>query len=104
MLISSIAEARSYRSFMVEVNRRAPRDGDLNIYGEGWDYTSVVFYRGEGVPALRGDLPSVEKKIRLSDGYFIMSEREWEKMAASGKLGLPLELKSRGTGPDGKDP
>lgn len=104
MLISSIAETRSYKSFMVEVNRRVPRDEDLNIYGEGWDYTSAVFYRGERVSIVKGDFRSLQDKLRRSGSYYIMGEREWKKIAASGSLALSPELRSRGAGPEGRDP
>ncbi len=104
MLISSIAEARSYKSFMVEVNGRVPRDEDLNIYGEGWDYTSAVFYRGERVSILRGDSRSLEEELREPGRYYVMSEREWRKMAASGTPAFSPVLRSRGTGPEGQDP
>ena len=102
MAISSIAAARSYRSFMVEVDRRVPRDAVLNIYGEGWDYTSAVFYRGDHVSILRENPLSLQQKMRESDSYFVMGEREWKEMNASGVFSP--ELKSRGTGPEGQDP
>ncbi len=101
MAISSIAEARSYKSFMVEVNRRVPRDEVLNIYGEGWDYTSSVFYRGEPLSILRGNPLSLQQKMRESDSYFVMGEKEWKEMNASGVFSP--ELRSRGTGPEGED-
>jgi len=103
MLISSIAEARSYKSFMAEVNRRVPRDEDLNIYGEGWDYTSAVFYRGERVSIVKGNSHFLQEKLGESDSYCVMSEREWEKIVASGTLTFSPVLRSRGTGPEGQD-
>lgn len=104
MAISSIAEARSYKSFMLEVNRRVPRDEDLRIYGEGWDFTSAVFYRGEHVSILRGNSLSLKQKMQESGGYFVMGEREWKGMNPSGGWVFSPELKSRGTGPEGQDP
>ena len=104
MVLPAIAETRSYQPFMAEVNRRVAENGSLAIYGEGWDYTSVIFYRGARVPVLQGDLGSLRQRMGESDGYYIMGEREWKKMKALGGLAFSPELKSGGTGPEGKEP
>jgi 4-amino-4-deoxy-L-arabinose transferase-like glycosyltransferase len=102
--LPSMAESRSYKAFMVEVNRRMVGSGSLYIYGEGWDYASVVFYRGDRIPILKGDPVALKEKLRESEDYYIMGEREWGKLAALGNFAFPPELTSTGTGPDGRDP
>lgn len=104
ILLPSIAESRSYKPFIAEVNQRLPLSEVLTIYGNGWDYTSVVFYRPGRIPILKGDLRSFQEELRQSKDYFIMSEKEWKKMVAAGMSVNAPELRSRGTGPDGKDP
>ena len=104
VFIPAIAESRSYKPFVLEVNRRLACGGTVSIYGEGWDYTSVVFYRGDRVAVLKDDDRSLRERLRGSGDYYIMAEAVWRKMAASGTFAFPPELRSRGTGPDGKDP
>ena len=99
----AIAEFRSYRSFMTEVDRRIGEE-PLYIHGRGWDYTSAIFYRGDRIRVLKTDQLPLQEQLQKSRGYYIMSEREWKKMVALGAFTSPPELRSRGTGPDGRDP
>ena len=98
----AIAEFRSYRSFMTEVDRRIGEE-PLYIHGRGWDYTSAIFYRGDRIRVLKTDQLPLQEQLQKSRGYYIMSEREWKKMDALGAFTSPPELRSRGTGPDGRD-
>lgn len=104
VVMPAIAESRSYKPFVTEVNRRLGENGNLYIYGEGWDYAPVLFYLGDKVPVIRGDLFSIQNKIKESSDYYIMGEREWGKIAGGGIGVISVELRSEGTGPDGKDP
>jgi 4-amino-4-deoxy-L-arabinose transferase-like glycosyltransferase len=104
VFIPAIAESRSYKPFVMEVNRRLARSGTLSIHGEGWDYASVVFYRGDRAVVLKDDDRSLQKRLRESGDYYIMAEAVWRKMVAAGAFAFPPELTSQGTGPDGKDP
>lgn len=102
-LLRSIAAANTYKPFMTEVNRRVGRNGSLLIYGPGWDYTSVVFYRGQEVPIIEGDSLSLVKRLRQSEDFYILGEREWKNLAAAGNLSFRPILTSEGLGPEGKD-
>lgn len=104
MVMASLAEARSYRPFMEEVNRRVGCCEPLTLYGEGWDLSSAIFYRGGRVAVQGGDLAALKEKMREAGGYYIMGEREWKKLEALGGPGLTVELRSQGTGPDGSEP
>jgi hypothetical protein len=100
----AIAESRSYKPFVTEVKRQLGENENLYLYGEGWDYAPVLFYLGDRVQVIRAGLPSMQEKMQESGDYYIMGEREWRKIAA-GEVGvIPVELRSQGTGPDGKDP
>ena len=103
MVMAALAEARSYRPFMDEVNRRVGCCEPLVVYGEGWDSSSVIFYRGGRIPVQQGDLTSLKRKMRETGGYYIMGEREWKRLEAGGP-GLTGETRSQGTGPDGAEP
>ncbi len=104
MVMASLAEARSYRPFMEEVNRRVGCCEPLTLYGEGWDLSSAIFYRGGRAPVQGGDLASLKEKMRESGGYYIMGEREWKRLEALGGPCPAVELRSQGTGPDGSEP
>lgn len=104
MVMASLAEARSYRPFMEEVNRRVGCCEPLTLYGEGWDSSSAIFYRGGRVAVQGGDLAALKEKMREAGGYYIMGDREWKKLEALGGPGLTVELRSQGTGPDGGEP
>ncbi len=98
--IPSIAEARSYGPFMREVNRRIERE-QVYLCSGAFDPGPVVFYRGKSIPALQCTPEEMAERLRSTGNYFIMSERDWQKIdARSGILPAPL-LQSRGTGPSG---
>lgn len=99
-----VAESRTYKPFVLEVNRRLGKGGSLFLCGEGWDPTSVIFYRGADVPVLDGGLDGLRQYLRSADAYCIMSEHEWKHLVASAELLSPPVLTSRGGGPDGNDP
>ena len=102
-LLPAVAEARTYKSFLQEVNRRLGRDGALFIWGEGWDYTSVIFYRRTGLLVLGGDFRPLQRQLDQSRGYCIMGQREWERIGSSRALPLKVVLTSEGSGPEGRD-
>ena len=103
-VMPAIAGSRSYKPFVTEVKRQLGENENLYLYGEGWDYAPVLFYLGDRVQVIRAGLPSMQEKMQESGDYYIMGEREWRKIAAGEAGVIPVELRSRGTGPDGKDP
>jgi 4-amino-4-deoxy-L-arabinose transferase-like glycosyltransferase len=102
-VLLSIAEARTYKPFVVEINKLVEQNQPIFIYGEGWDYASVVFYSGDRIAVIKGDLESLKQRLRSSRAYYIMGEREWQNLVASGEPVPSIQLKSRGTGPDSTD-
>jgi hypothetical protein len=93
-----IAQTKSYRGFMMEVNRRVKPEHKLYIYGR-FNSDAVVFYRGRAIERLDRSFEAVAAKMGKGDAYIIMPARR----AAAENLPLPL-LKSEGTGPEGDAP
>jgi hypothetical protein len=93
-----IAQTKSYRDFMMEVNRRVKPEHKLYIYGR-FNSDAVVFYRGRAIERLDRSFEAVAAKMGKGDAYIIMPARR----AAAENLPLPL-LKSDGTGPEGAAP
>jgi len=62
----------------------------------------VVFYRGKNIPVLQWTPQKLAQNLQTTGSYFIMSERDWQKMDAMKGLLPAALLKSKGSGPDGK--
>jgi 4-amino-4-deoxy-L-arabinose transferase-like glycosyltransferase len=104
LVVPTMAEARSYRSFMLEVDRLLSPQEKLYLYGKSFNSDPVVFYHGEPLDSL--DLPPAELAARIGRGssYVIMAERDWrELLKLEAELPPPM-LKSAGTGPEGDAP
>lgn len=93
-----IAQTKSYRDFMMDVNRRVKPEHKLYIYGR-FNSDALVFYRGRAIERLDRSFEAVAAKVGKGDAYIIMPARR----AAAENLPLPL-LKSEGTGPEGDAP
>jgi hypothetical protein len=104
LVVPKIAEARSYRPFMTEVNRMVSREGKLYLYRNSFNSDQVVFYRGEPLgefDALGAPASKVAAKIGHGDAYVIMTEREWLAIQKINSNLPPPLLKSAGKGPEG---
>jgi len=94
-----IAQQRSYRDFMAEVNERVKPEDKLYIYGR-FNSDPVVFYRGRAIEELEQPVATMIGKVANGDGYVIMPERALKEIQkATGNLPQAL-LKSEGTGPE----
>ena len=99
-----IAEAKSYRAFMIEVNQLVKPGDKLYLYGDSFNSDSVIFYRGGPIDTLTPPAEIISQKIGTGDQYVIMSQNEWRKISdLNPNLPAPL-LKSEGTGPEGDAP
>lgn len=96
-----IAEAKSYRPFMEEVNQRVKPGGKLYLYGGAFNSDPVVFYRGGPIETLEQPAETVAAKIGRGSAYLIMAERNWVKLQKLNPSLPPPLLKSTGTGPEG---
>lgn len=101
LVVPKIAEAKSYRPFMSQVNQLVGRDDRLYLYRFNSD--QVVFYRGEPVETLAA-VPGRSTSGGESEMFVITTEREWLKLKhLNANLPTPL-LKSIATGPEGDAP
>jgi len=99
--ISSIAEVRSYRSFMTEVNQRIDPDADLYLYGRSFNSDSLVIYRGGPIPVLEELPEALVKRLRSGNDFVILRQKEWRRIRELNRDLPPAMLKSAGTGPEG---
>jgi hypothetical protein len=100
---TKIAETKSYRDFMIEVNRIVQPLDKLVLYG-GFNSDAVVFYRGGAIDVAErlGD-EGVAKTVN-GDGYIITTEKNWNRLQqGQAEMAQPL-LRSRGKGPEGDAP
>jgi len=100
-VMPAIAEAKSYRGFMEEVNQRVRPGDKLYLYGESFNSDPVVFYRGGPIDTLEQPVSLVAGKAGPTHVYVIMAEKDWAEMQRRNQhLPAPL-LTSKGTGPEG---
>jgi len=100
---AKVAETKSYRDFMIEVNRLVKPTDKLIMYG-GFNGDALSFYRGGTVEVAEQSLEVAAAQIADGTGYLITTESVWSKLQqAQPKLTPPL-LHSRGKGPEGDAP
>jgi 4-amino-4-deoxy-L-arabinose transferase-like glycosyltransferase len=103
VVMPAIAQAKSYRAFMIEVNRQVKPSNKLYIYGR-FNSDPVVFYRGSVVDPLDQSVDTVAAKIGKGNGYVIMPEQWWNKIQKAKPDLPPPILKSEGKGAEGDAP
>jgi len=99
-----IANGKSYRGFMEEVNRRIPGQDKLFLYGRSFNSDPVVFYRAGPVERLRFPEDEMATRIGGGDSYVIMTERKWKELYKLNPNLSPPLLISTGRGPEGDAP
>jgi 4-amino-4-deoxy-L-arabinose transferase-like glycosyltransferase len=103
MVIPVIAEAKSYRSFMDQVNEQVTPNNKLFLYG-AFNSDPVFFYRRGPIETLNRRVELMADKIVDVNGYVMMPQQTWVKIQINSRaLPLPL-LTSTGTGPEGDTP
>jgi 4-amino-4-deoxy-L-arabinose transferase-like glycosyltransferase len=103
MVLPAIAETKSYRAFMEEVNRRVQPTGKLYLFG-ALHSDPIVFYRNMEIETLERPMDQVAAEVGTGDVYIIMAQETWSQMAKlRPTLGAPL-LRSKGRGPEGDMP
>ena len=100
---AKIAETKSYRDFMVEVNRLVKPADKLVLYG-GFNGDAVAFYRGGTVEVAERPVDSTLAQIADGDGYIITTEKVWNRLQQAQPHSTPPLLRSRGKGPEGDAP
>jgi len=100
---AKIAETKSYRDFMIAVNRVVKPADKLIMYG-GFNGDALSFYRGGTVESVEQPLTEAAAWIAAGNGYLITTENIGRQLReAQPRLPEPL-LRSRGKGPEGDAP
>jgi len=103
VVMPAIAQEKSYREFMNEVNRRVKPDDKIFIYGD-FNSDPVIFYGGRVIAKLKLSPESLAARLGKGDGYLILPEHNWqEAQRAAGELPPPL-ARSEGRGAEGDAP
>lgn len=98
-----IAQPKSYRAFMTEVNRQVSPGDKLYLYGS-FNSDPVVFYRGAVINQLDLPVQSLANLVGRGDGYLITTLQSWRDMQKV-KTTLPEPLlQSAGRGAEGDAP
>ncbi len=100
---ATIAETKSYRDFMIEVNRLVKPADKLVLYG-GFNGEAVAFYRGGSVEVAERPVGTNLAQIAAGNGYIITTEKVWNRIQQAQPYLTPPLLRSRGTGPEGDAP
>jgi len=103
MILPAIAESKSYRGFMEEVNKRVQPNGRLYLFG-GFNSDPVIFYRGGPVAEIGDFARAVAGKPGPGKVYIIMARRSWEKLQRQNLDLSPPLVESAGAGPEGDAP
>ena len=98
----TIAETKSYRDFMVEVNRLVSPSEKLVLAG-GFNGDAVAFYRSGILEVAERPLGDVSAQVFAGNGYIVTTEKNWNRLRQAQPELTPL-LRSRGTGPEGDAP
>jgi Dolichyl-phosphate-mannose-protein mannosyltransferase len=97
-----IAQEKSYRDFMIEVNQRLSPNAKLYLFGR-FNSDPVVFYRGGVIDKLDQSAQIVADKTATGNAYIIMDERTWKRIQEI-KPDLTALLNSQGKGAEGDAP
>ncbi|MCE3240020.1 MAG: dolichyl-phosphate-mannose-protein mannosyltransferase [Deltaproteobacteria bacterium] len=80
IVIPVIAEARSYRPFMEQVEQRIKPGDKLYLFGESFNSDSVVFYHGRPIETIDQSPEAIAAKIGPGNNYIIMTKQTWAEI------------------------
>jgi Dolichyl-phosphate-mannose-protein mannosyltransferase len=103
VVIPEIAQTKSYREFMVQVNQLVKPGDKLYLYGDQFNGDSVVFYHGGPIESLAAEPTRLASAAGTGNQFIIMTKKTWDDVQDGRRLSPPL-LKSRGKGPEGDAP
>jgi 4-amino-4-deoxy-L-arabinose transferase-like glycosyltransferase len=103
VVIPEIAQTKSYREFMVQVNQLIKPGDTLYLYGDQFNSDAVVFYHGGPIESLEEDSKRLASNAGPGKQFVIMTKKTWDNVQDGQKLSPPL-LKSQGKGPEGDAP
>jgi 4-amino-4-deoxy-L-arabinose transferase-like glycosyltransferase len=103
MVLPAIAETKSYREFMEEVNRHVQPTGKLYLFGP-LHSDPIVYYRNMEIEILERPMDQVAAQIGTGDVYIIMAQETWSRMRKLRPTLVAPLLTSKGRGPEGDIP
>ena len=104
VVIPEIAQTKSYRDFMAQVNRLVKPGDTLYLYGDRFNSDPVIFYRGGPIESLDRQPQTLAAEVGAGKQFVIMSKKSWDQVQDyDRKLPAPL-LRSEGKGPEGDAP
>jgi 4-amino-4-deoxy-L-arabinose transferase-like glycosyltransferase len=104
IVIPEMAQAKSYRDFMRQVNQQLGPDDALYLYGDDFNSDPIIFYRGELIQTFGAKSDTSARVAASGNEYYIMTQRSWKKLRNAGKTLAPPSLESEGKGPEGDAP
>lgn len=103
MVIPVIAADKSYREFVVALDREIAPKAQIYLFGE-FNSDPVVFYHQKPMDVLEQPLAEMAKKVGAGADYVIMPRETWEEIEKIRPGLAPPLLSSTGKGPEGDAP
>jgi 4-amino-4-deoxy-L-arabinose transferase-like glycosyltransferase len=104
MVMPVIAETKSYRSFIEQVDQRIKPGDKLYLFGESFNSDSVVFYHGRPIETIDQSPEALAAKIGPGNHYIIMAKQTWAEIQRYDRSLPSPVLTSMSTGPEGDAP
>ena len=103
LIMPQIAAPKSYREFMIEVDRHVGPQERLILYGP-FNSDAVIFYRGQPIEMDGRSIAAVAASLTPGPGAIIMMEQTWQEIhKLNAQVPAPL-VRSVGKGPEGDAP
>jgi 4-amino-4-deoxy-L-arabinose transferase-like glycosyltransferase len=103
MVIPVIAADKSYREFVVALDREIGPKAQIYLFGE-FNSDPVVFYHQKPMDVLEQPLAEMAKKVGAGTDYVIMPRETWEEIEKIRPGWAPPILSSTGKGAEGDAP
>jgi 4-amino-4-deoxy-L-arabinose transferase-like glycosyltransferase len=103
MVIPVIAADKSYREFVVALDREIGPRAQIYLFGE-FNSDPVVFYHQKPMDVLEQPLAEMAKKVGAGTDYVIMPRETWEEIEKIRPGSAPAILSSTGKGAEGDAP
>lgn len=103
MVIPVIAADKSYREFVVALDREIGPKAQIYLFGE-FNSDPVVFYHQKPMDVLEQPLAEMAKKVGAGTEYVIMPRETWEEVEKIRPHLAPPILSSTGKGAEGDAP
>jgi 4-amino-4-deoxy-L-arabinose transferase-like glycosyltransferase len=104
VVIPEIAQTKSYREFMDQVNQLVKPGDTLYLYGDRFNSDPVVFYRGGPIESLDQEPKMLAAEVGPGKHFVIMSKKSWDQVQDYDRKLPPPLLRSEGKGPEGDAP